>query len=152
MEVVGASLQCQASKYNLIATFMLQLSLAQIQITKDILALHAPGKRVCVYGSRAQGTARATSDLDLLILGEDALTPESRAELRLAFSESNLPFFVDIVEQVRISVTFFEKIANKVVPFTNDLAAFAGTWSNEDLQEFNIATQSFRRLEPTIWK
>ncbi len=81
---------------------------------------------MCVYGSRADGTARATSDLDVLILGNEALKPESRAELKLAFSESNLPFFVDIVEQARFSTKFFEEITKQAEPLTNDLAVSAG--------------------------
>ncbi len=140
IQVVGASLQCLVSKYNLIVEPMLQLSPEQIQITKDILALHAPGKRVCVYGSRADGTARATSDLDIFILGNEVLSPDQRAELKLAFSESNLPFFVDIVEQARISTKFFEEITKKAEPLTNDLAVSAGkrvlsTWVSNTKQQ-----------------
>ncbi len=152
MEVVGASLQYQASQYNLIAKFMLQLSPEQIQITKNILAQYAPGKQACAFGSRVQGTARATSDLDILILGSEALAPDHRADLKLAFSESNLPFFVDIVEQSRISAKFFEQITKQAEPLTYDLAKFAGKWSDEDLHEFDIATQSFRAIEPALWK
>ena len=152
IEIVGASLQSLASKYNLTVELMLQLSPEQIQITKDILALHAPGKRVCVYGSRAEGTARVTSDLDLLILDDKPLTPECRAELKLAFSESNLPFFVGIVEQARISSKFFEEITKQTEPLTHDLAVFTGKWNNDDLHEFHAATQSLRRIERDLWQ
>jgi len=99
---------------------MIQLSPEQIQITKDILAQYAPGKQACAFGSRVQGTARATSDLDVLILGSEALAPEYRAELKLAFSESNLPFFVDLVEQSRISPEFFKQIAKQAESLTHD--------------------------------
>lgn len=94
---------------------MLQLSPEQIQTTKSILAQHVPGRRVCAFGSRVHGTARPTSDLDILIFGNEALKPENRAELKLAFSESNLPFFVDLVEQARISAEFFEEIASLAI-------------------------------------
>lgn len=131
---------------------MIQLSPEQIQITKDILAQYAPGKPACAFGSRVQGTARATSDLDILILGSEALTPNHRADLKLAFSESNLPFFVDIVEQSRISPEFFKQITKQAEPLTHDLAKLAGNWRNEDLHEFDSATQSFRAIEPALWK
>lgn len=131
---------------------MIQLSPEQIQVTKDILAQYAPGKQACAFGSRVQGTARPTSDLDVLILGNEAMQPEHRADLKLAFSESSLPFFVDIVEQARISPKFFEQIAKQAEPLTHDIAAFAGKWSNEDSHEFDIATQSFRVIEPDLWK
>jgi predicted nucleotidyltransferase len=131
---------------------MIQLSPEQIQITKDILAQYAPGKPACAFGSRVQGTARATSDLDLLILGSEALVPEHRAELKLAFSKSNLPFFVDIVEQARISSQFFEQISKQTEPLTNGIARFAGRWSIQEQREFSAATQSFREIEPDTWK
>ena len=102
---------------------MLQLSSEQIQITKSILAQHAPGRQACAFGSRVQGTACSTSDLDVLILGEEAMQPDLRAELKLAFSESNLPFFVDIVEQARISAKFFDHIAKQAEPLTHDFAS-----------------------------
>ena len=98
---------------------MIQLSPEHFQITKDILAQHLPSRQVCIFGSRAQGTARPTSDLDVLILGTKALHPSHRAELKLAFSESNLPFFVDLVEQARITPAFFEKIASQTELLTN---------------------------------
>lgn len=131
---------------------MIQLSPEQLQITKDILALHASGRKACAFGSRAEGTASSTSDLDILILGNEALRPEDRAELKLAFSESNLPFLVDIVEQARISNKFFNQIAKLAEPLTHNLTKFAGKWSSDDLQEFDIATQSFRAIEPALWK
>jgi uncharacterized protein len=101
---------------------MIQLSPEHIQITKDILANYVPGKQVCVFGSRAQGTARPTSDLDLLIMGAQQLSAEQRAELKLAFSESNLPFFVDIVEQSRLNAKFWEQISKQAQPLKFGLA------------------------------
>jgi uncharacterized protein len=152
MKAVCAALRHLSSKQDQKAKFMLQLSSEQLQITKDILAQHAPGRRVCAHGSRALGTARATSDLDLLILGSEALTPEQRAELKLAFSESDLPFFVDVIEQSRISTNFFEQISKHAEPLTHDFARFAGSWSNQESQEFDNATLGLRAVEPDIWK
>ena len=131
---------------------MIQLSPEQIQIMKYILAQYAPGKHAYTFGSRVQGTARPTSDLDVLILGNEAMQPDHRANLKLAFSESNLPFFVDIVEQARISAKFLEQIAKHAEPLTHDVEAFAGKWRNEDSHEYDIATQVFRAIEPDLWK
>lgn len=131
---------------------MIQLSPEHIQITKDILAHYAPGKQVCAFGSRVNGTARVTSDLDLLIMGVNRLSTEQRSELKLAFSESDLPFFVDIVEQSRISTQFFEQISKESEPLNHGLAQFAGSWSNQELQEFDTATFGLRAIEPDIWK
>jgi uncharacterized protein len=130
---------------------MLQLSPEQIQLTQDILAQYAPGRQACAFGSRARGTASPTSDLDVLILGDEALQANSRADLKLAFSKSNLPFFVDIVEQARISSKFFDQIARQAEPLTDHLVKLAGQWSYADQKEFDNDTQNFRAIEPALW-
>ncbi len=35
---------------------------------------------------------------------------------------------------------------------SNDLASFAGRWSNKDFREFNEATESFNHSEADLWK
>jgi predicted nucleotidyltransferase len=97
---------------------MLHLSSEQIQITRSILHTHLPEVQVCVFGSRNGGQPRKTSDLDLLVMDAPALTHEQRAELKLAFSASDLPFFVDIVEKSRISAAFFNKISPQAQPIS----------------------------------
>lgn len=60
-----------------------------------MLEAHLPGTRVWAFGSRAEGTARANSDLDLVVFS----TPDQRravGDLREALEESNLPFRVDL--------------------------------------------------------
>jgi uncharacterized protein len=50
---------------------------------------------VKVYGSRATGRARPSSDLDLVVY--PPASPRALGDLRLAFEESDLPIFVDVV-------------------------------------------------------
>lgn len=34
----------------------------------------------------------------------------------------------------------------------NDLSSLAGTWSNEELVEFNQATKQFEQIDEELWK
>lgn len=51
--------------------------------------------RVRVFGSRATGRARPSSDLDLVVY--PPAPPKSLGDLRSALEESDLPIFVDVV-------------------------------------------------------
>ena len=81
----------------------------------SLLKKEIPHHHVMVFGSRANGTARASSDLDLLILGEP-LSFETMAKLKIAFSESDLPYFVDLVEDASIDNAFKEHIETECIP------------------------------------
>jgi type I restriction enzyme S subunit len=68
------------------------------EIVRGILERHVPDREVWAFGSRAKGTAKPYSDLDLAILGNEPLPLSTAAELADDFSESDLPFKVDIVD------------------------------------------------------
>jgi predicted nucleotidyltransferase len=80
-------------------------------IVSDILRQHIPDREVLVFGSRAKGTAKKTSDLDLCVMGEDRLSVKAIAELAEAFDEASLPFKVDIVEWAMLE-KYFQDIVN----------------------------------------
>lgn len=65
-----------------------------------------PDRSVLAFGSRAKGTHRPSSDLDLLVLGDPTLSITELSNLSLAFSESNLPYFVDVISDVDIDKEF----------------------------------------------
>ncbi len=76
-------------------TQTLVLTPEQQSSVKALLKRYLPGTEVWAYGSRAKGTAKPWSDLDLVVFAE----PEQKnavAELREAFDESDLPFRVDL--------------------------------------------------------
>lgn len=77
-----------------------------------ILARHVPEYDVYAFGSRVAGSARKASDLDLAVMTEKPLDTLRRADLKEAFSESDLPFKVDIVEWAGINENF-KKIIRK---------------------------------------
>lgn len=63
-----------------------------------ILQNRIPGKEVWAFGSRVKGTAKPYSDLDLAVITEVPLELEVFGTLKEDFSESNLPFKVDVVD------------------------------------------------------
>jgi type I restriction enzyme S subunit len=69
-----------------------------LETVKQILARHVPQYDVYVFGSRATRTAWEFSDLDLAIITDKPLEALCLAELKEAFSESDLPFKVDVVD------------------------------------------------------
>lgn len=76
----------------------------QLAIVQDLLKKHIPDREVLAFGSRARGTARKYSDLDLAIMGDEPVTPVSGYDrLKEDLIWSMLPFRVDLVEWARLS-------------------------------------------------
>ena len=75
-------------------------------IVCSVLRQHVPDREVLAFGSRATWTAKNYSDLDLAILGDEPLPLDVSSALAEAFSESDLPFKVDLVDWARIDKTF----------------------------------------------
>ena len=77
----------------------------------SILAAHLPhGSVAWVFGSRATGRARPLSDLDLAADAGRRLTLDEIAELVEAFTESDLPYKVDVVDWHGIDAQLRETI------------------------------------------
>ena len=75
-------------------------------IVRDILQRHVPQYAVWAFGSRAKWTAKEYSDLDLAIITDNPLPLATSAALAEDFSESDLPWKVDIVDWAETSETF----------------------------------------------
>jgi uncharacterized protein len=81
-------------------------------IVLDILHAHLPhGSTAWVFGSRATGRARRYSDLDLAIDAARPLTLDEIAVLGEAFSDSDLPYRVDLVDWHNIDERWRQGIA-----------------------------------------
>lgn len=50
-----------------------------------------------IFGSRAKGTAKLYSDLDIALVAKEPISLEALSLLEEDFTESELPFKVDIV-------------------------------------------------------
>ena len=93
------------------------------EIVRSILQTHVPQYEVWVFGSRAKGTAKPYSDLDLAVITSQPLTLDVSAALSDAFAESDLPWRVDVVDWATTSESFRKIIeCEKVVvqPAVND--------------------------------
>jgi predicted nucleotidyltransferase len=58
---------------------------------------------VFLFGSRADGTARKISDIDIGVYGNEKLDSITKARLEMLFEESIIPFKVDVVDFNTIS-------------------------------------------------
>jgi type I restriction enzyme S subunit len=98
------------------------LSQPQIDLRPELLAKvlqiveqYVPDKTIWAFGSRATFTAKPASDLDLCIVGDESVNFRALGNLQDAFSESDLPMKVDIVDYVTTSETFRKIIEEQKV-------------------------------------
>ena len=86
------------------------------EIVRGLLQKHVPHYAVWAFGSRAKWTAKAYSDLDLAVITDKPLSLSVSASLSDDFSESDLPWRVDVVDWATTSESFRKIIArDKVV-------------------------------------
>jgi predicted nucleotidyltransferase len=84
---------------------------------KSILIKHYDLKEnpTYIFGSRANNTKRADSDLDILIM-DKTINPETVTLINEEFEESTLLYKVDIVLKSRVDNQFFKKIESQLKP------------------------------------
>ncbi len=88
----------------------LQLTGPQWQIIQRILQQYLSGYSVLAFGSRVDGPCKTFSDLDLAIISKQTMPLSLMAEVAEAFSESDLPFKVDLIDWATTSEMFRERI------------------------------------------
>lgn len=87
-----------------------------LAIVLDILRKHVPGREVWAFGSRARQAAKRYSDLDLAIVSAEPLALLVSARLADDFSDSDLPWRVDVLDWATTSAAFREIVErDKVV-------------------------------------
>ncbi len=95
---------------------MLDVSAGELQQVRQILLEKLPDKTTAyAFGSRTQNTARRFSDLDIVLMAENGLSFALLAELQEAFSESDLPYRIDLIDWDRISGEFKAVIKQQLV-------------------------------------
>lgn len=81
---------------------MIGLSDSELQTLRDVFSRFSDISEVILFGSRARGTHRPSSDVDLAIKGKN-LNIDTLAKLRYILEEeTNLPYFFDIVIYDRV--------------------------------------------------
>jgi len=88
-----------------------------VQMVQTTLHQHVPHAEVWAYGSRVNGDHHQASDLDLVVRQDtDALTRmRSLDALREAFTESDLPLLVQVVDWAAIAESFRAEICHNYV-------------------------------------
>ena len=106
---------------------MIDLRPDHLEIVKRILAEHVPGCEVRAFGSRVKWTAKGYSDLDLAILGPRKLKRSRLGLLAEAFSESDLPFRVDVLDWHTLSDEFRQIVTQEyeVIQISGEVARLA---------------------------
>jgi len=105
----------------------LQISDSEWQQVSAILQRYLLQYEVWAFGSRVKGHAKPYSDLDLAVISTTPLALPLLAEVAEAFSESDLPWKVDLVDWATTSEQFKQVIAGqKLVIKTESKQAMSG--------------------------
>ena len=96
----------------------LQVSDSEWQQISAILQRYLSQYEVWAFGSRVKDHAKAYSDLDLAIISDTPLPLALLAEVAEAFSESDLPWKVDLVDWATTSQRFRQVIAEQKLILT----------------------------------
>lgn len=96
---------------------MIDLSLQQQSLIKTIVkqVFSDESIQVYVFGSRVTNKARTFSDVDLALKANSKISARKMAQLKEAFSESDLPFMVDVIDLNAISEDFYQSIEDNMV-------------------------------------
>jgi len=73
---------------------------------RRFLAEYVPDCEVRAFGSRIEGKAKKFSDLDLALVGSEKLNWRRIESLKDAFSSSDIPIIVDVIDWHAISDDF----------------------------------------------
>lgn len=85
---------------------MIDIHPEHLQIVKSILNQHLSDYEIRVFGSRIKGAAKTFSDLDLVVMTDKPLSLHLLTTIDNVFSESDLPYKVDIVDWATTSEEF----------------------------------------------
>ena len=85
---------------------LIDISQENLRIVRDILQKNVPEHEVWAFGSRATSRATTYSDLDLAVITYEPMGLSVSAALADDFSESDLPFKVDVVDWATTSEPF----------------------------------------------
>ena len=91
------------------------ISASDLDFIKNEIKKHSGSSKnmeLYIFGSRATGKYRAYSDIDLLLMATDY---DEEALSRIDFSESDLPYKVDLVLFTELFEDYREKVLQEMV-------------------------------------
>lgn len=89
---------------------MIDITPEELALVQQLISAAFPTVEARVFGSRYSGTVKPYSDLDIALVGEGKLDWLQVSRLREAFTESSLPYRVDLLDWHAISPTFQDVI------------------------------------------
>ena len=92
---------------------MINLKPKHLQIIKDIFTYYLPKAEIRVFGSRLTENYQTYSDLDLAVVASEKLTRKTKAHIKYALEESDLPFRIDLLDWHTLSDNFKKIIEKK---------------------------------------
>ena len=92
---------------------MIDISSVHLNIVLNILKKHVPDVEVRVFGSRVGKITKKYSDLDIVLVDIKEVSSVKIATLKEEFSESDLPFRVDVLDWYTTSENFKNIINTK---------------------------------------
>lgn len=118
-------------------------------IVQSVLHRHVPQHEVWAFGSRAKWTAKEYSDLDLVVITDKPLSLDVIAGLSDDFSESDLPYKVDVVDWATTNESF-KKIIERDRVVVKKVGRSSGEvsevkWFEKSLGEVTINHDGKRR-------
>ncbi len=78
---------------------------------KEICKTYVPDYEVRIFGSSVNGKAKTYSDVDIVLVGQNKIDWKIIEEIKQAFSESDIPYLVDVVDWNEISDDFKKLIS-----------------------------------------
>jgi type I restriction enzyme S subunit len=82
------------------------MSAQELALVNALVAAWLPASDVRLFGSRARGTPKPCSDLDLVIMGDTPTPLSTLGQLQEAFACSDLPWRVDLVDWANTAPEF----------------------------------------------
>ena len=85
-------------------------------IIRQIQSL-SPGVKIRIFGSRASGTHKKYSDLDLALIGPSKMEPKVLGQLHAIFAVSDIPYKIDLVDYTAVDDEFKKIIDETSLPW-----------------------------------
>ena len=90
-------------------------------MVRAILTTHVPTHEVWAFGSRVTGSAKEFSDFDLVVIGEKPLALGVHASFVDDFSESDLPYKVDVIDWATTDAAFRQIIQRNCIVVQHEM-------------------------------
>ncbi|MCM1265640.1 MAG: nucleotidyltransferase domain-containing protein [Candidatus Gastranaerophilales bacterium] len=93
---------------------MIDLNEKYINYIRKEIRTNLPNCNIYIFGSRAKGTSKKYSDIDIA-LSDESLNNKILSTIKNNFENSTLPYEVDVIDLNNITEDFYNLIKNDLV-------------------------------------